>query len=147
MSAQTGFYQKFVKGYAGIARPLTDLLKGRDGEKVSKVEWGTKEQKDFDALKNALTSAPVLATPDPEKKYHVYTDACVYGIGATLAQVHEDGLRPVAYRSRKMTPAEANNLWTHEPELLAIVDAVKCWTPYIGGLDIVWHTLGTQFWT
>jgi len=136
----TGFYQKFVKGYAGIAGPLTDLLKGRDGEKMAKVEWGTKEQTAFDDLKEALTTAPVLATPDPDKKYHIYTDACGYGIGATLAQVHEEGLRPVAYRSRKMTPAEANNLWTHEQELLAIVDAVKCWTPYIGGLDIVWHT-------
>ena len=37
-----------------------------------------------------------------------------------------------------MTPAECN-LWTNEQEPLATVDAVKCWTPYIGSLDIVWH--------
>ena len=48
---------------------------------MAAVVWTEKEQTSFNALKDALTTAPVLATPDPDLKYHIYTDACGYGGG------------------------------------------------------------------
>ena len=59
-------------------------------------------------------------------------DASGTHIGAVLSQNHDDQLHPVAFHSRKLTPAETNYP-THERELLAIVDAAKRWRHYLLG--------------
>lgn len=56
------YYQKFVKHFAIIARPLCSLLK-----KHSIYVWTPDHQAAFDALKMALTTSPVLATPNFKK--------------------------------------------------------------------------------
>ena len=53
-------------------------------------------------LKLKLTTAPVLALPDFSKPFDVTTDASVVAVGGELAQ---NG-RPVAFYSKKVTPAE-----------------------------------------
>lgn len=82
------------------------------------------------ALQEALCSAPVLLTPDPSKPFVLNCDACKYAIGATLQQDQGQGLQPVAYRSRKLTPAEVN-YDTREQEFLALVDACSHWRHYL----------------
>ncbi|KAM0721485.1 hypothetical protein Q7P37_002409 [Cladosporium fusiforme] len=63
----------------------------------------------------------------------VETDASDYAIGACLSQPNEKRkLRPVAYLSRKMTPAELN-YEIHNKELLAIVEAFRHWRIYLEG--------------
>jgi len=63
-----------------ISKPLTDLLK-KDGFK-----WSEGASQAFEKLKEALTSAPVLALPNNSAMFIVETDACDYGIGAVLMQ-------------------------------------------------------------
>ncbi|CAJ0647916.1 3416_t:CDS:1, partial [Entrophospora sp. SA101] len=53
-------------------------------------------------------------------------------IGAALSQNQGKGEQPIAYESRKLSPAE-QNYPVHEKELLAIVHAIKLWHTYLEG--------------
>src|SRR5277367_2289641 len=119
------YYRKFVQGFSAIATPLTVLL-----HKDKTFQWTTPEQTAFDALKGKLTSAPVLLLPDPNKPFTITTDASDFAIGAVLTQDKGKGEQPVAYESRKLSPAEQNYA-VHEKELLAIVHAIRLWRMYL----------------
>lgn len=123
-----GYYRKFVPEYSRIALPLTDLTK----DDVALV-WGNAQQHAFDELKRRLTSAPVLAHPNPAQQYILNTDASGFAISGVLSQQQDDGtIRPVAYWSRKMDDPETRYHPT-EQELLAIVKAVEHWRCYLEG--------------
>ena len=55
------YYRRLVKGFAKVAAPLTDILRGKKS-----FRFGAEQHAAFDALKLALTSAPVLKVYDPE---------------------------------------------------------------------------------
>ena len=55
------FYRRFVKGFAAIDKPMTDLMK-----KDRDFTWGAEEKAAFQKLKEALTSAPILQVFDEE---------------------------------------------------------------------------------
>jgi len=62
---------------------------------------------------------------NPGRPLLVETDASKYVCSGILSQHDEDGKwRPIAYRSKAMTPAECN-YDVHDKELLAIVQALK----------------------
>jgi hypothetical protein len=74
------YYRRFVKDFGKICKPL-DWLTG-------KVEWiwGEEEQRAFDTLKAAFTTAPVLMGYNQFAKTRVETDASSYATGAVLLQ-------------------------------------------------------------
>ena len=74
----------------------------------------------FQALKDAVVSAPVLAIPDEDKPYEMACDACGYGIGAVVMQES----KPTAYFSYKLNSAE-RNYPTGEQEFLAVVKSFE----------------------
>ena len=135
-----GYYRRFIAGFSKIASPLSELcgtLKAAKGGSQrapprKRFEWGAEQQQAFEQLKAAVVSAPCLAIPDPTRDFIVHTDASGYATGAVLMQQFDDGLRPIAFLSKKMTKAE-RNYPVHEQELLAILNALKAWRHYLGG--------------
>ena len=122
------FYRRFIQDYSKIARPLTELTKKSD-----KWAWNKEAETAFQQLKNRFTSAPILAHFDAQKPVIIETDASDFAIGAVLSQRdQENRLHPVAFHSRKFSPAEIN-YEIHDKELLAIVDAFKHWRRYCEG--------------
>ncbi|KAJ9516908.1 hypothetical protein QJQ45_027301 [Haematococcus lacustris] len=136
------FYRRFIKNFSDIAAPLTALTQADGHDKQGKVTWTSTQQSAFDALKHALTTAPVPIAPDPTQPYTLRCDASGIGIGAVLTQGTGPAERVVAYHSRKLLPTE-RNYPTHEQELLSLVEALKVWRHYLLGVNF---TLLTDNW-
>ncbi len=119
------YFRKYVQGYSSLVAPLTGLMKQ---DKNSVDDWGPAQQAAFDGVKDMLTSAPVLALPDPAQPFEIVSDASVNGTGAVLLQ---NG-RVCAYTSKKFSPAE-RNYTTTEQELLGVVHALQEWRCYLEG--------------
>jgi hypothetical protein len=117
-----GYYHKFVQDYGTIAAPLMALLK-KDG-----FSWNEEVAAAFQALKTAVTSAPVLALPDFQQAFIVECDALTHGFGAVLLQ-HK---HPVAFFSRPVAPRH-RALAAYERELIGLIQAIRHWRPYLWG--------------
>ena len=70
---------------------MTKLL-----QKDVKFVWSPTCEGAFQALKEFLTSAPILAQPDIDRPFDVYCDASRIGLGCVLMQ----GGHVIAYASR-----------------------------------------------
>ena len=136
-----GYYRRFIENFSKIASPLTEMcgtlkkVKGGGATRATPIKpfaWGEEQRQAFRALKEAVISAPCLAMPDSSREFVVHTDASGYATGAVLMQQFPEGMRPIAFLSRKMTRAE-RNYPVHEQELLAILNALKAWRHYLGG--------------
>lgn len=124
----TGWYRRFIKNYSSKAAPLTQLLK-----KKTPFNWTQDVDNAFTSLKSALTTAPILATPDFSRHFYLQCDASTVGVGCVLFQKSNDGEEhPIAYYSQKLNPAQKNYSVT-ELECLAVVLSVKKFRAYIEG--------------
>ena len=120
------YYRRFIDRFSEIAAPLTAL-----GSPRASFHWGPAEQHSFDALKRALTSAPVLRVWDRHRKTVLTTDASELAVSAILSQPDDAGnLLPVAFESRKLTVAE-RAYPPHMLELLAVVHALRTFRHYL----------------
>ncbi|KAL8115234.1 hypothetical protein AgCh_021897 [Apium graveolens] len=125
----SGYYRKFVKGYASIASPLTDLLK-RDA-----FEWNEKVNCAFNQLKESLVRSPVLLLPDFSKPFSIETDASIFSVGIVLLQ---EG-HPISYFSKKLCP-RMQKASTYVRELFAITSAIAKWMHYLLGAKFYIYT-------
>ena len=93
--------------------------------KNARFHWSPQHQKAFDSLKTALASEQVMAHPQPQKEYLLFTDACDYAVGAILCQMDDAGIeRPTCYLSKQLSQVQRR--WaTTEKEAYAVVYALK----------------------
>jgi RNase H-like domain found in reverse transcriptase/Reverse transcriptase (RNA-dependent DNA polymerase)/Integrase zinc binding domain/Ty3 transposon capsid-like protein/Chromo (CHRromatin Organisation MOdifier) domain len=122
------FYRRFILNYAKAAQPLTNLLK-----KNVPFVLSSNVIEAFERLKSLFVSAPILRHFDPTKKIILETDASDFALGAVLSQVFDDkSTYPIAFYSRKLSPAE-QNYPIFDKEMLAIIAALIEWRSYLEG--------------
>jgi hypothetical protein len=122
----TGYCRRFIKDYSAIAAPLTALLK-KDG-----FAWTPEATAAFDALKHALSTAPVLHLLDFDKPFTVDHDASGSGFGAVVHQ----GAGALAFFSRPFA-ARHLKLAAYEWESIGLVQVVHHWRPYLWGRHFI----------
>ena len=75
----TGYYRKFIKGYAQITKAMEKLLK-----KDNKFQWTKECHKSIDTLKQKMVIVPILVFPDWSKEFNVHVDAFSIALGVVL---------------------------------------------------------------
>jgi hypothetical protein len=122
------YYHKFIKNFAKITTPLTNLLK----KSVVTYEWEEACDEAFEALKGILVKVPMLKLPNFHKEFEIHFDAFDFAIGGIIVQ---EG-RSVAFESKKLSEMERRWL-THEKEMWAVIHCLKTWGHYVGSKDVV----------
>ena len=126
-----GYYRKFIKGFAKIAKPLTLFTR----QQVT-FDWTPEHHTTFLHLKVGIAQAPILHYPNPSKKYIVYTDASDDACRAQLSQEHNGTEFPVAFHSHTFTETQGK-LSTTEQEAYGVYYAITKWNYYLQGADII----------
>ena len=128
------YYRRFIKDFAGIAKPLHQITK-----KNSRFTWNPECQNAFEKLKKALIDSSVLKHPEYNSPFIVDTDASDNSRGAVLSIIVDGVEYPVAFASRVLTPAECSYSTTKR-DALAVFQAMKWFKPYLWGTQFVLRT-------
>ncbi|CAH8466367.1 unnamed protein product [Schistosoma rodhaini] len=114
------FYRRFIPKCADIAKPLTDLLRGR-----AKLLMMTPQAiQAFEQLKNALSTEALLVRRKVNAPLAIMTDASNVAVGAVLQQRVNQQWQPLSFFSKKLS-ATQTKYSTFGRELLAVYLAIK----------------------
>ncbi|MBW0565417.1 hypothetical protein O181_105132 [Austropuccinia psidii MF-1] len=133
------FYCCFIKNYSKIIIALTSLLK-----KDSPFIFNEEAFSQFQILKVAFTTAPILSHFNPFLPTIVETDASDYSLGSVLSQVNDSEKHPIAFDSCKLLQAELN-YEIHYKEPLGIVWPLKIWRAFLLSLSNPFEVLTDHF--
>ncbi|MBW0523164.1 hypothetical protein O181_062879 [Austropuccinia psidii MF-1] len=123
------FYHYLIENYSRKISALTSLLK-----KDSPFIFNEEALCQFQILKEAFTTAPILLHFNPSLPTIVETDSSAYALGAVLSQLNYSGKNPIAFDSCKLLPAELN-YEVQDKELLGIVWGLKLWRAFLFSLS------------
>ncbi|GBG84685.1 hypothetical protein CBR_g39060, partial [Chara braunii] len=98
------YYRHFIRGFAAIAQPLTNLLR-----KDQPLSWDAECEQAFATLKDALAMTPILIQPEPSKQFILITDWQPEAISAIFAQKGNDGREHVIEYASRTVPDEQRN--------------------------------------
>ena len=142
------YYRHLWPRRSHILAPLTAL-----SGKPTLQDWNPDCDKAFAEMKALIASDAIMAFPDPNKHFHIFTDASDYQMGAAILQKDDNGkMRPVAYYSKKLSDAQ-KNYTTTEKEMLAIVYCFREYrstllgtriTVYTDHKNLTFHTLSSS---
>ena len=118
------YYQRFIKKYVQVAKPLYKLiLEGNASKKQNSIRWDLECQEAFDKLKELCTIILILANADFGKPFKLHTNASVLGLGVVLYQVQDEVDKVISYTSRSLTKFETKYL-VHKLEFLCLKWAI-----------------------
>lgn len=122
----TRYLAQYIPNEAALTAPLRLLLR-----KDVDWQWHPEQEAALEALKTAISTAPLLRFYDPKMPVEIQADASKDGLGACLMQ----NKQPIAYASRALSPAEQNYAQI-EKELLAVVFSLKKFHQYVYGVPV-----------
>eukprot|EP00253_Pinus_taeda_P035929 PITA_35929 len=73
------YWRMFIANFSVIATPLHALTSVKKA-----FQWGGKQQKSFDTLKENINTTPVLALPDLHQPFEIETNGSGYAMGTVL---------------------------------------------------------------
>ncbi|GJU77210.1 reverse transcriptase domain-containing protein [Tanacetum coccineum] len=120
-----GFYQRFIKDFSKITRPITKLL-----EKDTPFEFNNECQKAFEILKEKLTCALVIVSPNWNIPFELMCDASDFAVGVVLGQKDGKNFHPIYFASKTLNPAQQKYTVT-EKELMVVVFAFDKFRSYL----------------
>ena len=130
------YYSAFIPRYAHLTAPLTDLLRNHPGSgkkhSLARIQWQPEHQAAFDQIVDALATPPILKLFDPARPARVAADSSGVALGGKLEQLWDTVWHPVAFYSRKLSPAE-QRYTTRERECLAVKQCLAEWRHYLLG--------------
>ena len=121
------YYRRFIERFSERCIHLRALITAK-----SSWTWDKEQKEEFEDLKKALTSYPILRYFDPMLETRLKTDSSQHTVGSVLAQCVEGIEHVVAYASQSFTPQELRWAIPHK-ECYAIVWAIKKFTKYLDG--------------
>ncbi len=133
------------RNFSKIAEPVIALTR-----KHAHFKWSETHDKAFQYLKDSLSVVPLLAYPDTNKPYTLYTDASGTCIGACLTQACDSDSdlerlpnvsneKPIYYLSHKLSKTQCK--WsTVEKEAYAIHYALQKLDHYLHGAQFIIKT-------
>ncbi|GJS74402.1 reverse transcriptase domain-containing protein [Tanacetum coccineum] len=119
------FYRRFIKDFSKIARPITKLL-----EKDTPFEFDDECIKAFKLLKEKLTSAHVIVSPNWNLPFELMCDASDFTVGAILGQKDGKHFHPIYFSRKTLNPAQQKYTVT-EKELMAVLFAFDKFRSYL----------------
>ncbi|GBM95445.1 Transposon Tf2-9 polyprotein [Araneus ventricosus] len=137
--AMLNFYRRFIPNAAEIQHILYDLVKGKKKRDKTTIDWSEAAVQAFQTCKNSIAQAALLAHPNSEAKLSLVVDASNTGIAGTLQQTYLKNTQPLAFFSRKLTPAESRYS-TYDRELLVVYSSVKHFRYFLEGRDFIIYT-------
>jgi hypothetical protein len=120
------FIRRFVPNIAERIKPLSALLK-----KDVAFRWGNETDIPFEDIKNAISQAPVLISPDFSRDFIIFSFASQDTIAGVLMQKDADNYEhPIAFMSKVLRDSELNYSIT-EKQAYALVKSLKHFRNYI----------------
>jgi hypothetical protein len=137
------YYRDLWARWSNMLAPLTSLVgecgqtksTGAKGTKKVPWHWDEVHQRAFDHVKATIAKDVVLAYPDYNKVFEIYTDASSKQLGAVITQDN----RPIVFFSWKLSDTQCKYSVTNI-ELLAIVETLKEFKGMLWGQQIIVFT-------
>ncbi|KAE9275407.1 hypothetical protein PF008_g29360 [Phytophthora fragariae] len=109
------YYKDTWQGRSETLAPLTALTSVK-----RPFQWTEREQNAFDAAKRMITKDVMLAYPDFDATFDLYTDASEQQLGGVIMQLG----RPLAFWSRKCTGSQ-RQYTMNKKELLSVLEMLR----------------------
>nr|VZI15659.1 unnamed protein product [Spirometra erinaceieuropaei] len=126
------YYHRFLPHGATILQPLNSLLTHSKKTLVMTEE----AVRSFNDVKAALADATLLAHPRSDAQLTHMTDASSTAVGASLQQTVGGVLQPLAFFSKKLSPAETRYS-VFGRELLAVYLSIRHFRHFLEGREFV----------
>lgn len=134
------YYHRFIPGLAELLCPLYEVVKILQNKPCkSEFIWSEICEENFIKSKSVLANVTLLAYPIEDCQFNLMVDASNVAIGAALQQFDGEKMQPIAFFSKKLSPAEQKYA-TFDRELLAIYLAIKHFRYFLEGREFIVFT-------